>query len=274
MTNSVFLLVHPMHSCYEMKKQFQRTYMTAKFKKFQRELLGKISCDLSSCKKGVDISKDEVAEDVMFEESRRCVTFNVCFHKDTSEVDCNCRLFEYRGILCRHQIVVFIHKKLNQIPDKYILRMWSKNVKISHTEVRISYDNGAMKSKACCFAKMCNAFYEVTELAEDSEDRYEKVMERMYELNISFKEGSCRSNEDISKVHQKNPTSCANGFGIPKESINILDPSKRRPPYKRKQSKVEKVIKKRKESKKKTHTTSNKENMHKQIDESVEKVVV
>ncbi|GMP88026.1 hypothetical protein CsSME_00040165 [Camellia sinensis var. sinensis] len=120
---------------------------------------------------------------------------------------------------------------------------------------------------------MCNAFYEVTELAEDSEDRYEKVMERMYELNISFKEGSCRSNEDISKVHQKNPTSCANGFGIPKESINILDPSKRRPPYKRKQSKVEKVIKKRKESKKKTHTTSNKENMHKQIDESVEKVV-
>ncbi|KAL7174153.1 hypothetical protein ACSBR2_033412 [Camellia fascicularis] len=165
-----------------MEKQFQSTYMAPKFKEFQRELLGKISCDLSSCKKGVDISKYEVAEDVMFEQSRHCVTSNVFFHEDTSEVDCYCRLFEYRGILCKHQIVVFIHKKLNQIPDKYILRIWSKNVKMSNTKVWISYDNGAVKSKARCFAKMCNAFYKVVELAKDSEDRYEKVIEQMCEL--------------------------------------------------------------------------------------------
>ncbi|XP_028061202.1 protein FAR1-RELATED SEQUENCE 5-like [Camellia sinensis] len=126
---------------YEMEKQFQSAYTTAKFKEFQQELMRKIPCDLSSYKKDAYISKYEVDEDILFGESRRRVSFNVCFDEDTNEVYCNCRLFEYRGILCRHQIVVFIHRKVDQIPDKYILKGWSKNVKRSHTKVRISYDN-------------------------------------------------------------------------------------------------------------------------------------
>ncbi|GMP54267.1 hypothetical protein CsSME_00019488 [Camellia sinensis var. sinensis] len=103
--------------------------------------MGKISCDLSLYKKDAYISEHEVAEDILFGESCRRVSFIVCFDEDTNEVYCNCRLFEYRGILCRHQIVVFIHRKVDQIPDKYILKRWFKNVKRNHTKVRISYDN-------------------------------------------------------------------------------------------------------------------------------------
>ncbi|KAL7219029.1 hypothetical protein ACSBR2_012157 [Camellia fascicularis] len=111
-----------------------------------------------------------VAEDILFGESRRCVSFNVCFDEDTNEVYCNCRLFEYRGILCRHQIVVFIHMKVDQILDKYILKRWSKNVKRSHTKVQISYDNWALKPEARRFDKMCNVFYEGANLAAVSKD--------------------------------------------------------------------------------------------------------
>ncbi|KAL7245701.1 hypothetical protein ACSBR2_000935 [Camellia fascicularis] len=70
---------------YEMEKQVQSAYTTAKFKEFQRELMGKISCDLSSYKKDAYISKYEVAEDILFGESRRRVSFNACFDEDTNE---------------------------------------------------------------------------------------------------------------------------------------------------------------------------------------------
>ncbi|KAL7229501.1 hypothetical protein ACSBR2_008082 [Camellia fascicularis] len=201
---------------YEMEKQFQSAYTTAKFKEFQRELIRKISCDLSAYNKDAYISEYKVAKDILFGESRRHISFNVCFDEDINEVYCNCRLFEYMGILCRHQIVVFIHRKVDRTPDKYILKKWSKNVKRSHTKVRISYDNWALKPEARRFDKMCNVFYEVANLAAVSEDWSEKFMERTY------------------------------GIGISKESTNILDPliahSKGRPPFKRRQSMVEKEL--------------------------------
>ncbi|XP_028085062.1 protein FAR-RED IMPAIRED RESPONSE 1-like [Camellia sinensis] len=185
---------------YEMEKQLQSAYTTEKFKEFQRELMGKISCDLSSYKKDAYISKYEVAEDILFGESRRRVSFNVCFDEDTNGVYCNCRLFEYRGILCRHQIVVFIHRKVDQIPDKYILKRWSKNVKMSHTKVRISYDNWALKPEARRFDKMCNVFYEVVDLAAVSEDWSEKFIERICEFRVCMKQDSCRSDKQISEL--------------------------------------------------------------------------
>ncbi|KAL7190876.1 hypothetical protein ACSBR2_023031 [Camellia fascicularis] len=225
---------------YEMEKQFQSAYTMAKFKEFQRELMGKISCDLSSYKKHAYISEYEVAKDILFGESRRRVSFNVFFDEDTNEVYCNCWLFEYRGILCGHQIVVFIHKKVDQIPNKYILKRWSKNIKRSHTKVRISYDNWALKLEARRFDKMCNVFYEVVDLAAVSEDWSEKFIERICEFRVCMKQDSCRSDKQISVRTRNESTSCGEGIGISKESTNILDPlvahSKGRSPFKRKQS--------------------------------------
>ncbi|KAL7203300.1 hypothetical protein ACSBR2_016569 [Camellia fascicularis] len=229
---------------YEIEKQFQSAYTAAKFKEFQRELMGKISCDLFSYKKDDYISEYEVAEDILFGESHCRVSFNVCFDEDTNDVNCNCQLFEYRGILCRHQIVVFIHRKVDQIPDKYILKRWSKNVKRSHTKVRISYDNWALKPEARRFDKMCNVFYEVADLAAVSEDWSEKFIERIFEFRVCMKQDSCPSDKQIFVRTQNGSTSCEDGIGISKESRNILDPfvahSKGRPPFKRKQSMVEK----------------------------------
>ncbi|KAF5933179.1 hypothetical protein HYC85_029350 [Camellia sinensis] len=52
-----------------------------------------------------------------------------------------------KGILCKHRITVFIHRKIYQVPEKYILRKWNKNVKRSHMRVRIRYDNCSSKPK-------------------------------------------------------------------------------------------------------------------------------
>ena len=131
--------------------------------------MGKICCDLSSSKIRVNITEYEIAEDVIFQESFRLAILQVCFNEDTNEAKFNCQLFESRGILCKHQIVVFLHMQT----DKYLLKWWRKTVKRSYTKVQINYDNWASEPKALYIDKMCNA-YEVAELGAHSKDCVKK----------------------------------------------------------------------------------------------------
>jgi hypothetical protein len=117
------------------------------------------------------------------------------------------------------------------------------------------------------FDKMCNAFYEVADLATKSEDMYEKVMTRICELKRELK-----NEEDVNKHSSlgmyNDLTSSGDDLVISKESRNVLDPlvvrQKGQPLSKRKHSKVEKAIKK-----KKMKTTSNEGNVIKQAETSI-----
>ncbi|XP_062094199.1 protein FAR1-RELATED SEQUENCE 5-like [Humulus lupulus] len=97
---------------YAMEKQYQDAYTTSKFKEIQQEFKGKLYCEISSYKDiNETISEFVVAEDVLFGDHNRCVSFMVNLNKENSEVNCNCQLFEFKGILCGHAISVLIHKK-------------------------------------------------------------------------------------------------------------------------------------------------------------------
>ncbi|KAL4594712.1 hypothetical protein ACB092_12G039000 [Castanea dentata] len=218
----------PCFTHYAMEKQFQK-------------LLGKVCCNFSSCKEDGVISEYEIREDGAFGENSQHATFLVYFNKDTNEVNCNCQFFEFRGILCRHQITVLFHLKIDQLPNK------------SHTKVRINYDNWLMYK----------VFNEVADLAVDSKDKCEKVVARILELKEEFKQEKlvCGSNEPIFAGIPTDSTSCGDDLAISKETKNILDPvvvrQKGRPPSKRKQSIVEKVVRKKEERKKKKKTKTN-----------------
>ena len=199
------------------------------------------------------------------------------FNEDNREVNCKCRLFEFKGIVCRHQILVFINRKIYRIPDKYILDRWNKNVKRRHTKVRISYNNWSLKPEACRYEKMCNAFYEVANLATDFENAYKNVMTQICEMKGELKEGgnACGSNKPISIDIQNDSTSCDNGHVTSKEARKILDPvavsQKGRPSFKRKMSKVEQAVKKKKEKekKKKMNTITNERKLVNKVETSI-----
>ncbi|KAJ1263012.1 hypothetical protein BS78_09G151800 [Paspalum vaginatum] len=42
------------------------------------------------------------------------------------EFSCVCKLFEHMGILCSHILMVLVHYGLKEIPEKYILKRWTK----------------------------------------------------------------------------------------------------------------------------------------------------
>ncbi|XP_058181113.1 protein FAR-RED IMPAIRED RESPONSE 1-like [Rhododendron vialii] len=244
----------------ELEKQFQNAYTHAKFKEFHAEFIGKLNCSLKE-RKVCDVwSEYEVQEDMTFgevgEEWTKRVPFIVEFNGETNEANCNCRLFEFRGMVCRHQLMVFHERRVQKVPEKYVLRRWRKNLKRAHTKIRINYDNSSSTIEARRHDNMCNLFNEVADLAEDSQEKYDKVMGRLRELKRELIE--CSDDCGSNKASDTPNDSCPLGDGVlpSKESRKILDPvalrRKGRPPTKRKQGYVEKLGKKKREPKKKT----------------------
>lgn len=173
--------------------------------------MGKIYCEMSSCVEGVRIADYEINEDVFIGENIRRDIFKVRFDADTEEVECNCRLFQFCGILCKHAITVLIRRRISQIPEKYLLKRWSKNVNRAYTRVKICYDDWSKNPGARRFQEMCNAFVEVAEMAAGSVDSYNKVMTALQELKRVLETGSCESNQIMSIMKSNDGPSCGDG---------------------------------------------------------------
>ncbi|KAL2479335.1 Protein FAR1-RELATED SEQUENCE 5 [Abeliophyllum distichum] len=52
------------------------------------------------------------------------------YYTDTDFVACSCRTFDFEGFPCRHMICFLKKKQVLLLPEKYILRRWTKNAKI------------------------------------------------------------------------------------------------------------------------------------------------
>ena len=236
---------------YEFERQFQEAYTLAKFKEFQNEIAGKIRCNLSSVQVGEEFSEFDVEEDVIVGENNiRSFTFHVHFNEISREVSCTCRLFEFRAILCKHIIVVYLRKKVYHIPGKYILERWSKNVRRRHTKIKIKYDNWESKAEGLRYNKMLTIFNRVSDKAIDYDEKSQIVMSSL--LGVKVELDVCKEvtvcNRPMSIGVHKASTSCHDEHLSWQESNNrVADPikccQKGRPPEKRRKSKVETIIK-------------------------------
>lgn len=147
-------------SPYGFKDQFQQAYTIAKFKDFRDEVAGKISCQIERVMVVDDMEEFEIEEDIKIGEAGflKTCTFHVWFNKQSKDASCTCRLFEFKGIVCKHMFVVWSKKKLTQVSEKYILRRWRKDVRRNHTFVKVSYANwelslnGIILTKCWCFS--------------------------------------------------------------------------------------------------------------------------
>ncbi|XP_050379713.1 protein FAR-RED ELONGATED HYPOCOTYL 3-like [Argentina anserina] len=232
---------------YDMEVQAHDIYTISKFKEFRDELTGKMYCDFIFVEVDNSVSEYIISEDIKVGEMKKTVHFQVSFNEESDDIHCNCCLFQFRGILCRHAIYVLIHHKKTMIPDKYIMRRWRKDVKRCHTMVKISYGGWDARPDSQRLDKMQKNFDDIKELAYDSEDKCMIVL-------------SCLNNlkDEVSK-HESNTIGACGGVepvpgspintngcevdGISNPSQHILTPlvkkRKGRPPSKRKVSKVE-----------------------------------
>ncbi|XP_058208079.1 protein FAR-RED IMPAIRED RESPONSE 1-like [Rhododendron vialii] len=97
-------------SPYGFEDQFQDAYTIAKYKDFQAQVASKIACNFTSMKVVDDgISKFEIEEDIKVGEKGilKTITFHVCYNEESKESNCTCWLFESKGIVCKHIVMVW-----------------------------------------------------------------------------------------------------------------------------------------------------------------------
>ncbi|XP_022859837.1 protein FAR1-RELATED SEQUENCE 5-like [Olea europaea var. sylvestris] len=129
----------PCATQFEMEEQFRSVYTISKFREVKEDFTGKIYYNVISTSEGSSKTTYNVRETIMY--GGRCKRKNcvVSFVRNNCEVVCSCHLFEFRGILCRHTIVVLDLNNVTCIPDRYILRRWRRDVRRAHTRVPVNY---------------------------------------------------------------------------------------------------------------------------------------
>ncbi|XP_071700129.1 protein FAR1-RELATED SEQUENCE 4-like [Rutidosis leptorrhynchoides] len=233
---------YPPITRYAMEKQMKDILTNAKFKEFRVELTGKMYCGIGFIKSHDGYIEYEVIEDVIDNENLMKKHFSVWFKKGDSveecDIRCICRLFEFRGMLCRHVLTVLTTENVYLIPSKYILQRWRKDIKRRHTKVKVNYSDWVVSDVGRRYDKMCHAFSEVADLASDLDEKCSLVLDRVNELKSEIL--GEKTNNGSTMCTQRN-----NDFN--NENVKIRDPPavrrKGRPPSKRLQSTSEKIVK-------------------------------
>lgn len=105
------------------EKHVAGLYTHAVFRKFQVEVLGAVAC--------IPKREEQVDATITFkvQDFERNQEFIVTLNELKSEISCICRLFEFRGFLCRHTMIVLQICGISTIPSQYILKRWTKDAK-------------------------------------------------------------------------------------------------------------------------------------------------
>ncbi|XP_021722770.1 protein FAR1-RELATED SEQUENCE 1-like [Chenopodium quinoa] len=70
---------------------------------------------------------------------KRWKSYTLTIYKEKGDFSCSCKLFEFRGILCKHIIRIIELEDIAQIPEKYILNCWRKDVVRRYEGIHVAY---------------------------------------------------------------------------------------------------------------------------------------
>lgn len=192
-----------------MEKQIQNVYTNSKFQEFQREVANGMFCECRFLESQGRIFLYEVKELCYFGENQeipKLVNFKVCFIEEEGEsefdVKCNCRLFEFRGILCKHIVKVLLFERFKfTLPAKYILRRWRKDIKRRHTKTKVTYSNWKDTEQGKRYDKMCDVFHDVADMSYDSRERFDQLVDHLLDLKMKWNssDGVCASTQPSQK---------------------------------------------------------------------------
>ncbi|PNX83395.1 protein FAR1-related sequence 6-like [Trifolium pratense] len=188
-----------------------------------------------------------VLEEMLVGDRTKDRIVKVVFDRGNHDVSCECSLFEFRGILCRHVLCVCTQERVKNMPLKYVLVRWSKNVKRKHSYIKCSYSVTELKPQMDRFDNLCKHFYEVAEVAADFEDATKALHQRLHEFKSNLLCMVATSNNvNKSSNNDSNPNNITrrNENMITEIRSPLRVTRKGRPPLNRKISAVEKVVQK------------------------------
>ncbi|KAI5396435.1 hypothetical protein KIW84_062591 [Lathyrus oleraceus] len=157
-----------------IEKQFQSEFTNAKFKEIQVEFRSKRNCSASLNSMEDCFATYHVLEEILVGDIRKERVLKVVLNKENHDFKCECSLFEFRGIVCRHVLSVCSQERIVSLPKK--------------------------------FDKLCKHFYEVAEVVAESEETTEDLHEtlHLFSSNMSTKDSSLieeNLNDDFNPIN-------------------------------------------------------------------------
>ncbi|KAL2929882.1 Protein FAR-RED IMPAIRED RESPONSE 1 [Bienertia sinuspersici] len=186
----------------------------AKFKEVQTECLA-----LMYVLPGTEVQLSEtvteytLVERIQVGDPIRHVTRGVKVTVDMEKLEftCTCRMFEHKGILCRH------------FPDKYVLNRWRKDVKRKHLDVKVAFHGPDKTENELRYGRLQHEYEKIFNLASTSNELCEhavKNAETFFEEleQLRLRTGSENGQDDFIKTNWKSPSKTPYGFPQQKKS--------------------------------------------------------
>ena len=83
-------------------------------------------------------------------------------------------MYEFKGILCRHALKALNQEKIQEIPESYLMRRWTRQAKIELLDIDNVSQSGVDEKChiASRYQQLCRSFMHVADLASKSEEAY------------------------------------------------------------------------------------------------------
>ncbi|RYR38345.1 hypothetical protein Ahy_A09g043381 [Arachis hypogaea] len=170
-----------------IEAQFQHVYTHNKFREVHAQFRGKVNCITRSKNSAVGYTVYKVVEQNFNSTFNK---FAVIYDAVAAKVECQCLLFESRGILCRHALSVLNFERVNKVSPRYILERWCKNVKRRHTHIKSSHDKPLLEPRSKRFDEL--------ELTAILHRGYDNAMDEMQEHKAKSNGKCSLSHEDAN----------------------------------------------------------------------------
>lgn len=145
------------------EKSVSGVYTHAVFKKFQVEVLGAVACHPKRER------QDETGTIFGVQDFEKNLDYIVSWNEMKSEISCLCRLFEYKGYLCRHALIVLQICGVSAVPPQYILKRWTKDAKNRHLT---GEESDHLQSRVQRYNDLCQRAIKLTEEGSTSQESY------------------------------------------------------------------------------------------------------
>ncbi|XP_028096837.1 protein FAR1-RELATED SEQUENCE 6-like [Camellia sinensis] len=248
---------------YGFEKQYQDAYTNAKFKKVQAKIKRLVYCQSFLVKEEGSICTYFVKEAVVVLGKMKHVDFVVYYNSTEFDVQFMCRLFEFRGIMFAHSLVVLIIRCINEVPNKYILPRWRKDLDRWYTCIKTTYTGFGDNFNAKVYDKMNKKLIGIVHFAGNSEGKIKIIDHGLDEIKARVMKDDEGGGCNVAPLTSNVPPITSNVPFSPIDSINrkaishtkLLSPlvahRKGRPVSKRKVAKVDQIVNLLKASKRK-----------------------
>ncbi|XP_021753308.1 protein FAR1-RELATED SEQUENCE 6-like [Chenopodium quinoa] len=241
-------------SGFYIEEFFQKIYTDTKFQEIQTDCTRLMHCSGREervlddnliqyiLEDRVWIIPERKSEEVITDRRRfYCVIFNTV----TKDVSCDCRKFETFGILCRHVIRVYDQNLVVDIPSKYVLQRWRKDVARKHTRVKVSYHDPTDNATYQSHNKLMQEFDPICEITSSipaDKETFDLVVNSLKRIHLEVQQSREKYLENQpslptlprtmlppSEIGSNNPMSCPTPNSVSKPVV-FKDPVSRKKP--------------------------------------------